>query len=136
MADHITHHGAHAPGLAAPELVTRPHADLAPPGATAAPPAELTPGKDNAAELGSEGGAGGQREADGPDCAAHHQPAQPVDAKRLATLRATLALAGWTLTDSPGNPHGAFIATRWAMARDLRDLDDVAAFARRVGAVR
>jgi len=131
-----SHIGAHAPGLAAPELVTRPHVDLAPPGATAAPPAELTPRCDDGPTVASGGPSEGQGEADSPDCAAHHPAEQPADAKRLATLRAALALAGWTLTDSPGNPHGAFIATRWAMARDLRDVDDVAAFARRVGAVR
>ena len=82
------------------------------------------PERDNAAELGSKGGAEGQGKADSLDCA----PARPADqltaadAKRLATLRATLALAGWTLTDSPGNPHGAFITTPWAIARELRRL--------------
>lgn len=132
MHDH--HHGAHAPGLAAPELACLPHVDLAPSGACAPPTAGLSPPQDDEGPRAGERRAfKGQGEGDSSDCA---DTGTTPQCKRLATLRAELALAGWTLTETPGAEHGAFIATRWGMARDLRGLDDVAAFARRVGAAR
>ena len=54
--------------------------------------------------------------------------------KRVATLRARLALAGWVLTTTPDNPHGAFTVSRWGRTTDLIELAAVAAFADRVGA--
>ena len=51
--------------------------------------------------------------------------------KRLATLTARLALRGFALRQPP---HGGFIVDRWDLARELVDLDAVAAFAERVGA--
>lgn len=130
MHDH--HHGAHAPGLAC-----LPHPDLAPPGACASPPAGLSPPQDDEGPRAGERRAfKGQGEGDTADCADTGTIAQSAQIKRLATLRAELARCGWTLIETPGAEHGAFTATRWGMARDLRHLDDVAAFARRVGAAR
>ena len=125
--------GAVAPGLAAPELAHLCRADLAPLDATAAPPAGLsTHNKDNAAELGSEGGAEGQAEANNADCAEYQRAKQPddPDTKREATLRARLALAGWVMQSQP---NGAHIVTRWGMVRHCTLLDAVAAFAQQVG---
>lgn len=126
------HHYGATPGLVTPapdqfRLVPAPLAALA------APPAGLRPPtKDNAAELGSEGGAGGQAEANDDDCADHQQAVQldDPDTKRIATLRARLALAGWVLTTLPS---GAHIVTRWGMVRHCTSLDAVEAFAQQVG---
>ncbi len=51
--------------------------------------------------------------------------------KRFEHLRAVLALKGHELhaTDS-----GIYIVRRWGLCRDLRDLAEVEAFARQVGA--
>lgn len=49
--------------------------------------------------------------------------------KPVATLRAKLALAGWSLTPLPS---GAFLAGRWGRTVDLPDLDAVARFYRLV----
>ncbi len=54
------------------------------------------------------------------------------DGKRIALLRARLALRGITLIDERGG--AGFIASRWGLAVDLPDVDAVEAFARRVGA--
>jgi len=58
-----------------------------------------------------------------------------ADAKRFVTLRARLALAGWTLSRSSAvDGLAVFLACRWNMPRELASLDAVAAFADRVGA--
>lgn len=136
----VAHHcgGVHAPDLITPELITSPHADSALPSATETPPIEMALGNDSAAELESEGGAGGHGKADSLDCSPAWFADQPTsaEAKRLSSLCSELALAGWTLTDSPENQHGQFIASRWGLARDLRDLDAVEAFCRHVGATK
>ena len=129
-----THVGAVAPGLATPDLAER-RTDPAPLGARAAPPTCLSPPtKDNAAELRSEGGAEGQKQADSADCADHGQPSQPSDdaasAKRAATLGALLAMAGWELR---ALPNGAYTVSRWGHARHCTSLDGVAAFVQLVG---
>ena len=55
--------------------------------------------------------------------------------KASATLRARLALRGWALSRTYCADHPVvFFATRWNMPRDLAILEDVAAFADRVGA--
>jgi hypothetical protein len=55
--------------------------------------------------------------------------------KAFATLRARLALAGWSLlrTSSEDGP-AVFFACRWNMPRELASLEAVAEFADRVGA--
>ena len=55
-----------------------------------------------------------------------------AEREQLATLRAWLALADWSLTATPGSQHGAFTASRWGRARDLMDLAAVAEFAEMV----
>jgi hypothetical protein len=53
--------------------------------------------------------------------------------KRVATLHAELALAGFTLsttTDDHGEP--LYIISRWALTRQLGSVEAVAAFARQV----
>lgn len=130
-----THQYGHAPGLVtpAPDHICL---DLAPLGACAAPPAGLSPHtKDNAAKLGSKGGAEEQKQANSGDCANHLQPEQPdeeaASTKRLATLRARLALAGWELAALPNGTH---VVSRWGHARHCTSLDAVEAFAQQVRA--
>ena len=54
--------------------------------------------------------------------------------KRLATLRARAALAGVTL-HAIENDHGntVYIVSRWAMTRELADLDLLESWLQRVG---
>ena len=77
-------------------------------------------------ELAGGGALKEQSTADTPDCA---KPA--AECKHFNTLRARLALAGWTLT---ADAAGALTAARWGMARDLDSLAAVEAFAAHVGA--
>lgn len=51
--------------------------------------------------------------------------------KRLATLRARLALRGYELRDRPAGGH---VVVRWLMSRELPSLEAVEAFAGQVGA--
>jgi hypothetical protein len=60
-----------------------------------------------------------------------------LDAERkvFTTLRARLALAGWTLSRAATvDGATAFLAIRWNMPRELASLDAMAAFADMVGA--
>jgi hypothetical protein len=126
---HTHHHGATAPGLAAPERAVLP-AGLAPLGTAGDAPVGLSPPhKNECPGLAGGGAIRGQGKADASDCAD-----LAAECKPLATLRARLALAGWALTTTPDNPHGAFTVSRWGMVRDLADLAAVAAYADRVGA--
>jgi hypothetical protein len=60
------------------------------------------------------------------------QPAD--DGKRFATLRAHLALKGYSLSRTAvGDGPVRFYVTRWGMARELRDLAAVARFLDQVG---
>lgn len=118
---HGNYHLGAGPGLAAPEAARQHPAGLSP------HQVDETPG------LAGTEGFREQASTDSSDCAHDTDPAQ---SKRLSTLRAELALAGWTLTDSPENQHGQFIASRWGLARDLRDLDAAEAFCRQVGATK
>jgi len=135
MADTITN-SAQALGLAAPELVARPAADLPSLGAAGAAAAGLTVDhKDEARELGSGAGFRGQSKADNVDCQCTATEAQR-EAKRFATLRARLALAGWALhrADATGGSP-AYTATRWGRATEpMSTLEGVARFADQVGA--
>lgn len=132
---HVHHHGAEAPDLATHELAHQDHDGLAPLGASAAPPVGLSPPKrDDGPTVASGGPSEGQGNADSADCADHHQPEQLDEAaaaiKRLATLRARLALSGWVLTTLPS---GAHIVTRWGVVRHCTSLDAVESFAQQVG---
>lgn len=62
------------------------------------------------------------------------QLCDPTD-KHFATLQASLALRGFTLTctDSASGPV-VYTVVRWGLTRDLATLEDLAAFADRVGA--
>jgi hypothetical protein len=118
-------HGT-VPGLAAPELAHHHPVDLASLG-TAAAPAVVTPRSDNA-HL-AVGGVEGQK-------GKHHLTfEQPTDeGKRFATLRAHLALKGYSLQRTEaGDGPVCFYVTRWGMARELRDLPAVARFLDQVG---
>ena len=57
--------------------------------------------------------------------------------KQLATLRARCALAGVTL-HALENDHGktVYIVSRWALTRELADLESVAAWLKKVTGVR
>lgn len=106
----------------------------------------LTPTSDNAPWQGRV--IGGQKEADGPNSrsaqpATQPQPAEQAEAaertrladKRLATIRAALALRGFELQVVDGGATGPmYQVRRWGQSRVLDDLADVQAFARQVGA--
>ena len=121
------HHHPDAAGLAAPERAHHAVVELAPLGTAGAAPAGLSqpPTRDNARWQAGE--VERQETADNPDCAD-----TTAERKPLATLRARLALAGWVLTTTPDNPHGAFTVSRWGMVRDLTTLAAVAVFTNRV----
>lgn len=119
-------HGT-VPGLAAPELAQHDHLDLVPLG-TAAAHAVVTPTSGKAPDAANVGGPV-QTEK---QCLIFEQPAD--HGKRFATLRAHLALKGYSLnrTASGGGPV-CFYVTRWGMARELRDLAAVARLLDQVG---
>ena len=121
------HHGA-VPGLAAPELAHHDVVDLAPLG-TAAAHAVVTPTSEKAPDAANVGGPV-QTET---QCLIFEQRAD--DGKRFATLRALLALKGYSLSRTHGD-HGpvCFHVNRWGMVRELRDIAAVRAFAQQVGA--
>ena len=127
---HCDHHHAETAGLAAPHAAASAHpADLASLGADGAVHVGISqlPRNDEPRELvGSGAGLRGQGQADIPDCAS-----PSAKCKRFNTLRARLALAGWTLA---ADAAGALTAARWGMARDLDSLAAVEAFAAHVGA--
>lgn len=120
-------HGT-VPGLAGPELAHHDHIDLAPLGTVTAHAVvkwacEKAP---DAANVGGPVQAGTQhlifeRTADG--------------GKRFATLRAHLALKGYSLhrTHADDGPV-RFYVTRWGLVRELQDIAAVRAFAEQVGA--
>lgn len=54
------------------------------------------------------------------------RPPEPHDPKRFATLQARAALSGITLHRIEGDLSPVvYIATKWALTRELRDLDAV-----------
>lgn len=120
-------HGADAPGLAAPALAHRDHVDLAPLGASAAH-AVVTRTSEKAPDAANVGGPV-QTET---KCLIFEQRAD--DDKRFATLRAHLALKGYSLhRTAAGDGPVCFYVTCWGMARELRDLAAVARFLDQVG---
>ena len=61
--------------------------------------------------------------------------AEQAAGKCLATLRAQLALNGYSLTRTHGEDGPVcFYVTRWGMVRELPDIAAVRAFAQQVGA--
>ena len=120
------HHGA-MPGLAAPELAHHDHVDLAPLG-TAAAHAVVTPTREKAPDAANVGG----RVQTETQCLIFDQPAD--DGKWFATLRAHLALQGYSLSrSSAGDGPVNYYVTRWGLVRELRDLAAVARFLEQVG---
>ena len=100
----------------------------------AAAPGPVTPESDDARELGSSAGTKGAGTADSADSAQAQACVQADEGKRFATLRAHLALRGYTLTrTAPEDGPVRFYVARWAMVRELRDLDAVARFLEHVG---
>lgn len=114
------------PGLAAPELAHNDHVDLPPLGAAAAR-AVVTPTSEKAPDAANVGGPVQTKT----QCPIFEQPND--DGKRFATLRAHLALKGYSLhrTAADDGPV-CFYVTRWGMARELRDLAAVAQFLEQV----
>ena len=120
-------HGT-VPGLAAPELAHHDHVDLAPLG-TAAAHAVVTPTSEKAPDAANVGGPAKTET----QCPIFEQPTD--DSKRFATLRAHLALKGYSLhRTAAGDGPVCFCVTRWGMARELPDITAVRAFAEQVGA--
>jgi hypothetical protein len=119
-------HGT-VPGLAAPELAHHDVVDLAPLD-TATAHAVVTPTIERAPDAANVGGPV-QTET---QCLIFEQPIG--DGKRFATLRAHLALKGYSLhrTASDDGPV-CFYVTRCGMARELCDLATVAQFLDQVG---
>ena len=116
------------PGLAAPELAHHDHVDLASLG-TAAAHAVVTPTSEKAPDAANVGGPV-QTET---QCVIFEQRAD--DGKRFATLRALLALKGYSLSRTHGDDGPVcFHVNRWGMVRELRDMAAVRAFAEQVGA--
>lgn len=89
-------------------------------------PGLVTPESDEAAWQGGSDGAVEKRE--NPDCAAAAD-----DRKRLATLRAVLALHGGHVVHKLAD--GSYLVTWRAFSRECRDLAELEAHARRVGAM-
>ncbi len=86
------------------------------------------------AGTGGFGGQGKTRNSDSESTPSTEQQGA-ADSKRFATLRARLALAGWTLScASAADGPAVFLAIRWNMPRELASLDAVAKFADMVGA--
>lgn len=132
------HDGTAEPGLAAPDRARVDPAGLASLGTAAAGPAGLSPPEsDEAHRLAGAAGFRGHWQDDRPDSPPElaDEQAGAADTKWFATLRARLALAGWTLSrTAAGDGPATYYAIRWGMARDLASLDAVAEFADRVGA--
>ena len=114
-------------GMGAPELAHHDHVDLASLG-TAAARAVVRPTSEKAPDAANVEGPG-QTET---QCPIFKQPAD--DGKRFATLRANLALKGYSLSRTAASDGPVcFYVNRWNMARELRDLAAVARFLDQVG---
>ena len=121
------HHGA-TPGLAAPELAHYAVVDPVPLGAAAAR-ALVTPTNGKAPDAANVEGPV-QTET---QCLIFKQ--RDDDGKRFATMRALLALKGYSLSRTHGDDGPVcFYVTRWGLVRELRDIAAVRAFAELVGA--
>lgn len=119
-------HGT-VPGLAAPELAHHDHVDLAPLG-TAAAHAVVTPTSEKAPDAANVGGPVQTKM----QCLIFEQSTD--DCKRFATLRAHLALKGYSLhrTAADDGPV-CFYVTRWGLVRELPNIAAVRAFAEQAG---
>ena len=133
MHDH-RNDGAEAPGLAAPKRARDAHPGLAPLGAAGASPGGLSPPHKDEAPTGINGQRfRGQGTTDNADFAARDAVAQAD--KAFATLRARLALAGFTVQIvSDGACGSAYLVQRLCISRTLPDQAAVREFADRVGA--
>jgi hypothetical protein len=121
------HHHGTTPGLAAPELAHHAVPDL-PPLGTAAAHALVAPTSEKAPDAAIVGGPV-QTET---QCLIFEQPAD--EGKRFATLRAELALKGYSLSHAVAADRPAhYYVTRWSLVRELRDLAAVAQFLVQVG---
>ena len=119
-------HGT-VPGLAAPELAHHDHIDLAPLG-TAAAHTVVTPTSEKTPDAANVGGPAKSET----QYLIFEQTAD--DGKRFATLRAHLALKGYSLhRTAAGDGPVCFYVTRWGLVRELRDLAAVAQFLGQVG---
>ena len=87
----------------------------------------MRPGNDEASAGDTARGFRDQGQDNRSDCAE-----ACAQRKQFATLRARLALEGWSLSEA--DRAATFHATRWGMFRELPDLAAVEAFARQVGA--
>ena len=129
--------GADAPGPAAPErlssLVSAFPASLSAAGAAAA---RIDPPESETARIASARRIEGQGTTDKGDSDGRTaaEQAAAAEAKRYATLRARLALAGYALSrsDASDGPRQYFVG-RWGMLRDLHSIAHVEAFAERAG---
>lgn len=120
-------HGT-VPGLAAPQLAHHHHVYLAPLG-TAAAHAVVTHTSERAHDAANVGGPV-QTET---QRLIFEQPTD--DGKRFATLRAHLALKGYSLHRTAADDGPVrFYVTRWSLVRELPDIAAVRAFAEQVGA--
>lgn len=127
---HHPHHGALAPGLAAPEL-----ASLVPPSgmaalgiAAAAHPGLIEPINDEAPRLAGAEGFRDQSNTDNTHCAGPTAADQPIG--RFFALAAHAAIAGYGLHELAG---GGYLLCKWGMARELPDLRAVVALMRQIG---
>jgi hypothetical protein len=63
-----------------------------------------------------------------------HTTAQQDDAKRVSTLRAAAALAGYEIARTdPADGPVRFFASRWGVVRELGDIDQAEQFIRVLG---
>lgn len=123
------HHFGHGPGLAAPEAAASLRAaGAASVVADAVAPAGLTRTSEKAPDAANVEGPV-QTET---QCLIFEQPGD--DGKHFATLRALLALKGYSLHRTAADDVPVcFYVTRWGMARELHDLAAVARFLDQVG---
>ncbi len=119
---------ANVSGLAAPELARHDVAGPVPLG-TAPARAVVTPTNEKAPDAANVEGPV-QTET---QCLIFKQ--HDDDGKRFATLRALLALKGYSLSRTHGDDGPVcFYVMRWGLVRELRDIAAVRAFAQQVGA--
>ena len=120
------HHGAQAPGLAAPECARVDPVGLATLGAAAAGPVGLSPPtKEDAPRLAGDEGIRRREQDDNQD-----SDATDAQRKALATLTAKMAIAGFSLHPLA---DGSFLACRWGLSRPLPDLYAAHRFLRHIG---
>lgn len=124
---HDRHRSAHRAGLDAPD---------APANLQFHEPAWLAAGAGASAGLTRSDEAHDTSHVAGPKDQQTHSDSvsDDVAGKAYATLRAQLALAGYSLhrSDAEDGPRNYFV-TRWGMVRGLRDLPAVSKFAESVG---